>query len=100
MRWSIIRVIWLRELRGQLRDRRTMFMIAVRPLPIYPLGALGLIQLAPGLLPRQSNVGIAGASSLPRPAPPQAEVAAAAAWLAAPGPGRLLPAAALAPPRF
>src|SRR5436309_3050550 len=29
MRWSIIRLIWLRELRDQLRDRRTVFMIAV-----------------------------------------------------------------------
>src|SRR5439155_172651 len=28
MRWSIIRLIWLRELRDQLRDRRTLFMIA------------------------------------------------------------------------
>ena len=37
MRWSIIRVIWLRELRDQLRDRRTVFMIVVLPLLIYPL---------------------------------------------------------------
>src|SRR5437588_6477886 len=64
MRWSIIRVIWLRELRDQLRDRRTMFMIVVLPLLIYPLGALGLMQIAPGLLPRQSTVGIVGDRNL------------------------------------
>src|SRR5262249_9387773 len=29
MRWSMIRLIWFRELRDQLRDRRTVFMIAV-----------------------------------------------------------------------
>src|SRR5262245_9707724 len=67
MRWSIIRVIWLRELRDQLRDRRTVFMIVVLPLLIYPLGALGLMQIAPGFLPRQSTVAVAGVESLPRP---------------------------------
>src|SRR5438552_15522290 len=67
MRWSIIRLIWLRELRDQLRDRRTVFMIVVLPLLIYPLGALGLMQIAPGLLPRQSTIGIAGTEFLPGP---------------------------------
>jgi sodium transport system permease protein len=67
MRWSIIRVIWLRELRDQLRDRRTVFMIVVLPLLLYPLGALGLMQIAPGLLPRQSTVAVVGAEFLPRP---------------------------------
>jgi sodium transport system permease protein len=43
MRWSIIRLIWLRELRDQLRDRRTLFMIAGLPLILYP--ALGVIVL-------------------------------------------------------
>ena len=41
MRWSIIRLIWVRELRDQLRDRRTIFMIAVLPLLLYPLLGLG-----------------------------------------------------------
>src|SRR5262245_64729119 len=65
MRWSIIRVIWLRELRDPLRDHRTVLMIVVLPLLIYPLGALGLMQIAPGLLPRQSIVGVTGVESLP-----------------------------------
>ena len=35
MRWSIIRTIWHRELRDQLRDRRTLLMIL--GLPLLPL---------------------------------------------------------------
>src|SRR5207248_1248426 len=70
MRWSIIRVIWLRELRDQLRDRRTMFMIVVLPLLIYPLAGLGLMQFAAGFLQKQSVVGVWGAEYLPSgPAP-------------------------------
>src|SRR5262245_6895962 len=37
MRWSIIRLIWFRELRDQLRDRRTVFMIVLLPIVLYPL---------------------------------------------------------------
>ena len=66
MRWPIIRVIWVRELRDQLRDRRTMFMIVVLPLLIYPLGGLGLMQVSSGFLPKASVVGIWGAENLPR----------------------------------
>ena len=50
MRWSMIRLIWFRELRDQLRDRRTVFMIAVLPLILYPvLGAAVLQLFAAGL---------------------------------------------------
>ena len=42
MRWSIIRLIWVRELRDQLRDRRTLFMIAVLPIILYPVAGIGL----------------------------------------------------------
>ena len=66
MRWPIIRVIWLRELRDQLRDRRTMFMIVVLPLLIYPLAGLGIMQLAAGFLQRKVVIGIWGAEHLPR----------------------------------
>src|SRR5204862_110353 len=46
MRWSIIRLIWLRELRDQLRDRRTVFLIAVLPVLVYPLAAFGFLLVA------------------------------------------------------
>src|SRR5262245_13576126 len=60
MRWSIVRLIWMRELRDQLRDRRTVFMIAVLPVVLYPLAGLGFLQLAAGLAGRPAVVGIAG----------------------------------------
>jgi sodium transport system permease protein len=83
MRWSIIRIIWARELRDQLRDRRTVFMIAVLPVVLYPLAGIGLMQLAFGYLDKPRVIGIAGSEYLPnwvgrpRPAVP------AATWLAA-----------------
>jgi sodium transport system permease protein len=65
MRWSIVRVIWMRELRDQLRDRRTILMIAVLPLVLYPLGGLGFIQFAGGAGKRPQVVGVVGAADLP-----------------------------------
>ncbi len=37
MNWSNVKLIFLREVRDQLRDRRTLFTIAVLPLLLYPL---------------------------------------------------------------
>src|SRR4051812_35549886 len=65
MRWSIIRLIWGRELRDQLRDRRTMFVMVLLPLLIYPLGRVGLMQIALGSGPKRSVLGISGAQHLP-----------------------------------
>ncbi len=76
MRWSIIRVIWMRELRDQLRDRRTIFMIAVLPLLLYPLAGFGLIQLAAGLGQKPQVVRVFGAENLPGLGPTRA-----AGWL-------------------
>jgi sodium transport system permease protein len=66
MRWSIIRLIFLRELRDQLRDRRTIFMIVVLPILIYPLIGMAVMQFAVGLVDRPCLVGIAGSENLPR----------------------------------
>src|SRR5260370_42091534 len=85
MRWSIIRLIWLRELRDQLRDRRTLFMIAVLPLLLYPLGGIGLAQLAFPFLGQKNAVRIVGYKDLP-PAR-SSRAAAAASWLAVAAPG-------------
>ena len=68
MRWSIIRVIWVRELRDQLRDRRTLFMIAVLPILLYPLAGLGLMELAAGFSQKPQVVGVYGVENLPRDA--------------------------------
>src|SRR5205823_9764012 len=102
MRWSIVRLIWFRELRDQLRDRRTVFMIAVLPVLLYPVAGLGVLQLARGFLGQTQVVGVAGEENLLpwRPTPP--DIPGATVWLActpAP-PGAALPgsgaAAALA----
>jgi sodium transport system permease protein len=65
MRWSIIRLIWVRELRDQLRDRRTVLMVVVLPILIYPLLGVGVLQFANGLLSKETVVGIYGAEYLP-----------------------------------
>src|SRR5947209_5902547 len=102
MRWSIIRLIWLRELRDQLRDRRTVFMIVGLPILLYPILGLGVLELAGGLLKQQTVVGIYNEDALPRPTPRGLTTAmAAASWYAATpdlalaGPGRLAGLAAL-----
>jgi sodium transport system permease protein len=69
MRWSIVRLIWLREMRDQLRDRRTVFMIAVLPVLLYPLAGFGIMQLVLGQLGKQSIVGIQGGRYLPTLSP-------------------------------
>jgi sodium transport system permease protein len=65
MRWSIVRLIWHRELRDQLRDRRTIFMIAVLPVLLYPVAGFGVMQMALGYLGKQGIVGIQGQHYLP-----------------------------------
>lgn len=68
MRWSIIRLIWLRELRDQLRDRRTLFMIAVLPVLLYPVLGYGVLQFALGFREKPSVIGLvvpAGSRTFP-----------------------------------
>jgi sodium transport system permease protein len=64
MRWSIIRLIWFRELRDQLRDRRTVIMMAVVPLLLYPALGFGILQFAMGYAGKPSVVGVYGAQNL------------------------------------
>ncbi len=45
MHWSNIKLIFMREFRDQLRDRRTLFMIAVLPLLLYPLLGMSFFQV-------------------------------------------------------
>src|SRR5690348_12390569 len=86
MRWSIIRVIWARELRDQLRDRRTVFMIAVLPVLLYPVAGFGVLQMAAGYLKHRHVIGIQGAEHLPPLTPLSAGLSPvpAAAWFGAP----------------
>ncbi len=45
MSWKNIKLIFMRELRDQLRDRRTLFMITILPLFLYPMLGLGVVQM-------------------------------------------------------
>ncbi len=62
MRWRIIRLIWIRELRDQLRDRRTLFTILALPLLLYPLMGVLMMQFATQLLDQNSSIGLVTAN--------------------------------------
>jgi sodium transport system permease protein len=65
MRWTVVRLIFCREFRDQLRDRRTIFMIVVLPLVLYPVFGMGIVQFAAGLERKQAVIGIVGSHYLP-----------------------------------
>src|SRR3954447_1299723 len=58
MRWPIIRLIWVRERRDPLRDRRTLFMIAGLPLLLYPVLGFAVLQFAVGFVEKPSVLGV------------------------------------------
>ena len=60
MHWANVGLIWRRELCDQLRDRRTIMMVAVLPLFMYPLLGASLLQLAQFLDQHPSRVVVAG----------------------------------------
>lgn len=72
MNWSNVKLILLREVRDQLRDRRTLFMIAVLPLLMYPLLGVIFFQIAQFMREHPARVlvlggdELAGLSDLPR----------------------------------
>lgn len=69
MSWSNVRLIFGREVRDQLRDRRTLFMIAVLPLLLYPLLGMSLLQLLQFVRERPTRVLIIGEQELPETPP-------------------------------
>ncbi len=68
-------------MRDQLRDRRTLFMIVVLPLLIYPILSFGVLQFALGFGSQPSQVGLVGDAYLPRPEAAAPTPIRAAAWL-------------------
>jgi len=65
MNWSNVRLILAREIRDQLRDRRTMFMIFIVPILTYPF--LGMIGLGISQVAQQkpTRILVLGESHLP-----------------------------------
>ena len=65
MNWRNIKLIFLREVRDQLRDRRTLFMIAVLPMLLYPLLGMSIFQVAQFMREQPTDVLILGLPQLP-----------------------------------
>lgn len=67
MNWQNIRLIFLREVRDQFRDRRTLFMVAVLPLLLYPAMGIGMLQMTLLFSEQPRTVVILGEKHLPPP---------------------------------
>jgi sodium transport system permease protein len=64
MQWANVKLIMLREVRDQLRDRRTLFMIAVLPLLLYPLLGMSFLQVSQFMREHASKILIVGMPDL------------------------------------
>ncbi len=64
MKWRNVSLIYLRELRDQLRDRRTLFTIVVLPLVLYPLLGMSFIQVTQFRREHNSKILLIGAGEL------------------------------------
>src|SRR6476646_5280057 len=65
MSWTNVKLIYLRELRDQLRDRRTIFTVLVLPLLLYPLMGMLVFQVQQFLKEHPSKVRLVGTAGLP-----------------------------------
>jgi sodium transport system permease protein len=65
MFWSNVKLIFLRELRDQLRDRRTLFAVVVLPLLLYPLLGVLIFQVQQFLKEHTSKIRIVATTELP-----------------------------------
>jgi sodium transport system permease protein len=66
MMWTNVKWIYLREIRDQFRDRRTLFTIFVLPMLLYPLLGLGFLQIAQFRREHPTSVLVLGSRSLPK----------------------------------
>ncbi len=64
-RFSIVSLVYLREMRDQLRDRRTIFTIVILPLVLYPLLGSLMLQVAQFSSQQQASICVVGAHHLP-----------------------------------
>ncbi|MDB5388295.1 MAG: Abortive infection protein [Planctomycetaceae bacterium] len=67
VQWRNVKLILLRELRDQLRDRRTLFMVFVLPLLLYPTLGIGMLQLTMLFTEQSRTIVVLGEESLPPP---------------------------------
>ena len=69
MNWRHIQLIYHREMRDQLRDRRTLFTIAVLPMLLYPLIGLLMMQVAQFNREYSVHIRIVGQENWPQNLP-------------------------------
>ncbi len=65
--WRNVRLILLREVRDQLRDRRTLFMVLILPLLLYPGLGVGMMQMTMLVKEEARQIVVIGADQLPEP---------------------------------
>ncbi len=65
MKWPNVKLIFSRELRDQLRDRRTLFTVAIMPMILYPLMGMAMLQVAQFMREYPTTVWIVGEENLP-----------------------------------
>jgi sodium transport system permease protein len=65
--WKNVWLILHREVRDQLRDRRTLFMVAILPIMLYPGLGIGMLQMTMYFTEQPRQVVILNADELPDP---------------------------------
>src|SRR5574340_458331 len=69
MTLSNVKLILAREIRDQMRDRRTLFMMFVLPILLYPLLGMSFVQIQQFLKERPVRIWVLGAKRLPEEPP-------------------------------
>ncbi|MDG1872989.1 MAG: ABC transporter permease subunit [Mariniblastus sp.] len=65
MKWQNVKLIFNRELRDQLRDRRTLFTVAIMPMVLYPLMGMAMLQVAQFMREYPTKIWVVGMENLP-----------------------------------
>ncbi|MBL9124129.1 MAG: CPBP family intramembrane metalloprotease [Planctomycetaceae bacterium] len=90
MSWTNVKLVFFREVRDQLRDRRTLFMIFVLPVVLYPLLGLSFFQFAQFIHKHTIKALVLGAEGLPATPALIEDGHFAAAWFTEPDEPRLV----------
>ncbi len=81
MKWTNVKQIFSRELRDQLRDRRTIFTVAIMPMLLYPLMGTAMLQVGQFMRKQPSRVWLINEQYLPQHPPILIDGAVNEAWI-------------------
>ena len=65
MKWDNVKLILARELKDQIRDRRTLFTVLVLPLLLYPLMGIAMLQISQFTQQHPIKIWMVGVENLP-----------------------------------